>query len=32
MWKSKTLKIQKTFQNWSRMLELQSPLPHINGV
>jgi hypothetical protein len=25
MWKFQTLKIQKTFQNWSKFLELQSP-------
>jgi hypothetical protein len=23
MWNSKTLKIQRTFQNWSRILEFQ---------
>jgi hypothetical protein len=23
MWNSKTLKIQKTFQNWSKLLECQ---------
>jgi hypothetical protein len=32
MWNFKTLKIQRTFQNWSKILELQKNSPHINGV
>jgi hypothetical protein len=32
MWNYKTLKTQRTFQNWSKILELQKFLPHINGV
>jgi len=32
MWNNKTLKIQGTFQNWSRILEFQKSLPHINGI
>jgi hypothetical protein len=31
MWKSKTLQIQRTLQNYSRVLELQSPLPNKMG-
>jgi hypothetical protein len=26
MWKSKTVKIQRTFQNWSRILKLQKQI------
>jgi hypothetical protein len=32
MWNCKMLKTQKTFQNWSKFLEVQKFLPHINGV
>jgi hypothetical protein len=32
MWNFKSLKIQGTFQNGSKILELQKTLPHINGV
>jgi hypothetical protein len=32
MWNSKTLKNQRTFQNWSKTLKLQKKLPHINEV
>jgi hypothetical protein len=30
MWKSKTLKVQITFQNWSKIIFFESPLSHIN--
>jgi hypothetical protein len=28
MWNSKTLKIQRTFQNWSKFLEFQKSFAH----
>jgi hypothetical protein len=32
MWNFTTLKIQRTFQDSSKILELQNSVPHINGV
>jgi hypothetical protein len=32
MWNSKTLKIQIMFQNFYKIINLQSPLSHINGL
>jgi hypothetical protein len=32
MWNFTTLKIQRTFQDWSKILELPNSVPHINGV